>query len=240
MERLTTTAETRASTRSSTAFSPTSGARFAVLDLGCAGGGFVRECIDDGCIAVGVEGSDYSARMARAEWGILGGRFLFTADITRPFSVMAEWDGETSMLKFDVITAWEVLEHIARADIAAVCANIRNHLGAMGLVILSICGDPHVANGVELHQTVEDRSWWIDAFRNNGLYHQDYLITFFGGQFVRGPRQNAAGSFHLILTTTERIALPVPHRSRRHRLLDRWYGSAPYHFQRKLLNIDSQ
>lgn len=211
-----------------------------LLDLGCSGGGFVRECIDDGCLAVGVEGSDYSARMARAEWGVLGGRFLFTADITRPFRVMAVWDGTPSMLSFDVITGWEVLEHIARSDIAAVCANIRSHLGETGLAILSISGVPHVANGVELHQTVENRSWWLEVFRTNGLHHQDHLVAYFGGQFVRGPRQNTPGSFHLILAATERIALPVPRQTVRHRLLDRWYGSAPYRLLRKLLNIDGQ
>lgn len=211
-----------------------------VLDLGCSGGGFVRECIDDGCIAVGVEGSDYSARMARAEWGVLGGRFLFTADITRPFKVMAVWDDLPSTLSFDVITAWEVLEHIARSDIAAVCANIRSHLGGTGLAILSISGVSHVANGVELHQTVENRNWWLEVLRANGLYHQDQFVAYFGGQFVRGPRQNAAGSFHLILASTELIALPMPDRTRRHRLLDRWYGSAPYWLLRKLFNIDGR
>lgn len=211
-----------------------------ILDLGCSGGGFVRECIDDGCIAVGIEGSDYSARMARAEWGVLGGKFLFTADITKPFRVRAVWDGQPSMLSFDVITAWEVFEHIARKDVAAVCANIRSHLGAAGLVILSICGEPHAVNGIELHQTVENRNWWLDAFRANGLYHQNQLVAYFGDQFVRGPRQNTPGSFHLILASREQIALSVPHRSRRHRLLDRWYGSAPYRLLRKSLNIDSQ
>jgi hypothetical protein len=31
-----------------------------VLDLGCSGGGFVRACLNDGCLAVGIEGSDFS------------------------------------------------------------------------------------------------------------------------------------------------------------------------------------
>jgi hypothetical protein len=57
-----------------------------VLDLGCSGGGFVRSCIERGCLAVGLEGSDYSKIHRRAEWPILGDYFLFTSDITRPFS----------------------------------------------------------------------------------------------------------------------------------------------------------
>lgn len=48
---------------------------------GCAGGGFVRECIDDGWSAGGVEGSDYSSRMARAEWVVLGACIVSNAKI---------------------------------------------------------------------------------------------------------------------------------------------------------------
>ena len=59
-----------------------------ILDLGCAGGAFVRECLSDGHIAVGIEGSDYSRRWGRAEWPMLGGRALFTADVARPFEVV--------------------------------------------------------------------------------------------------------------------------------------------------------
>ena len=55
-----------------------------VLDLGCSGGGFVRSCINEGCFAVGIEGSDYSRRHKRCEWAVIP-EFLFTADITRKF-----------------------------------------------------------------------------------------------------------------------------------------------------------
>lgn len=37
-----------------------------VLDLGCSGGGFVKDCLDDGCLAVGIEGSDYFKKLCRA------------------------------------------------------------------------------------------------------------------------------------------------------------------------------
>lgn len=39
-----------------------------VLDLGCSGGGFVKDCLDEGHMAVGIEGSDYSKKLRRAEW----------------------------------------------------------------------------------------------------------------------------------------------------------------------------
>src|SRR5437763_1568188 len=54
-----------------------------VLDFGCTGGGFVKDCIDDGHIAVGLEGSDYSKRAHRAEWATIP-QSLFTCDITAP------------------------------------------------------------------------------------------------------------------------------------------------------------
>src|SRR3954470_23753409 len=64
-----------------------------VMDMGCAGGGFVRNCLDDGCIAVGLEGSDYSKRLRRAEWRIIP-EYLFTCDITKDFEISMEFAGK--------------------------------------------------------------------------------------------------------------------------------------------------
>src|SRR3990167_2627697 len=58
-----------------------------VLDLGCAGGGFVRSIIKQGGLAVGIEGSDYSKKIKRAEWAKIPDN-LFTADITKPFKLI--------------------------------------------------------------------------------------------------------------------------------------------------------
>src|SRR5579871_948679 len=51
----------------------------AILDVGCSGGGFVRDCIEDGHLAIGLEGSDYSKRNQRAEWATIP-HFLYTCD----------------------------------------------------------------------------------------------------------------------------------------------------------------
>src|SRR5262245_21187354 len=154
-----------------------------VLDLGCAGGGFVRDCLYDGRLAVGIEGSDYSAGFGRAEWPVLGGRYLFTADITRPFEVRA---GETpaagTRVPFDVISLWEVMEHIAEADLPAVFSNIARHLAPGGLVIASISDEP-----LPHHQTRRDRTWWLGRFRDAGLAPVDSYYSYFGGQYIRGP-----------------------------------------------------
>lgn len=58
-----------------------------ILDLGCSGGGFVKQSLDDSSLAVGLEGSDFSKKEKRAEWKTLSNKFLFTADISKEFTV---------------------------------------------------------------------------------------------------------------------------------------------------------
>ena len=185
-----------------------------VLDLGCSGGGFVRDCLDDGCFAVGIEGSDYSKRMLRAEWPRLADRFLFTADITKPFTVNEQ---------FDVVTAWEVLEHLPREGLEQFCANVKRHLAPAGLAIFSISSTEEVIHGTRLHQTVESKRWWTQEFARNGLTHLPAFEDYFNGQYVRGPLQNAPDSFHLILSTDIAQAPQAATLPMRQRLLDRWY-----------------
>ncbi len=64
----------------------------SVLDLGCAGGGFVKEITEAGHLGVGLEGSDYSLNTQRAEWPTIPDR-LFTCDCSQPFSLYLEHDG---------------------------------------------------------------------------------------------------------------------------------------------------
>src|SRR5262249_17441537 len=63
------------------------GYRLKVLDLGCAGGGFVRTLLDDGHLAVGLEGSDHPKMHQLGEWGTVP-RHLHNCAITRPFTVV--------------------------------------------------------------------------------------------------------------------------------------------------------
>src|SRR5205809_2708747 len=58
----------------------------AVLDLGCAGGGFVKDFLDEGHVAIGLEGSDYSKKLRRAEWATIP-EHLFTCDVTEEFEI---------------------------------------------------------------------------------------------------------------------------------------------------------
>lgn len=209
-----------------------------VLDLGCSGGGFVRECLDDGCLAVGIEGSDYSKRIGRAEWATLTDKRLFTADVTQPFNVSAEVDGQSQPLQFDVITSWEMLEHIAEEDLTALADNIRRHLAPGGLFIGSVSPLPEVINDVTLHLTVEQKPWWVERFAREGLTNIDSYGDWFNSQYVRGPKQNAPGSFHLFLSADPADAPKPRALTAREKLVDRWIGSAGYHAARRLVGAD--
>lgn len=174
----------------------------AVLDLGCSGGGFVKSCLDAGHLAAGLEGSDYSKKLRRAEWATIPDH-LFTCDITAPFSLFEEDAGGVPHgWVVDVVTAWEVIEHISKADLPRLCDNVRRHLSPGGLWIMSVSPNEEVVDGVRLHQTVEEEAWWLAFFREQGFINHPELVSFFGKDFVRGPWLNAPGSFHLVLSHT--------------------------------------
>lgn len=197
-----------------------------VLDLGCSGGGFIRDCLNDGCLAVGLEGSDFSLRMSRAEWALLANKFLFTADITKPFQLLANHDdGSKQPLRFDAITSWDVLEHIETKDLPEVCKNLTNNLADDGICIFSISDSSDTIRGVELHQTIQPKSWWRDMFSENGLVENPEIEAYFNTQFIRGIKQNAPYSFHIVLSKVGGRPPKAPTLTAGQRLLDAWYFS---------------
>lgn len=206
-----------------------------VLDLGCSGGAFVRDCLYDGRFAVGIDGSDYSQKWGRAEWPLLGGRNLFVADIAKPFEVVTGDPAAGERVRFDVVSLWEVLEHIAEPDLPAVFGNIRDHLAPGGLVIASISSEP-----LRHHRTVQGPAWWAATFRAQQLVPAPEYVAYFATQFIRGPKHGAAGSFHVTATNDAARAPTIPPARWRSSLLDRfWYGSRPYRQIRHLLGIES-
>jgi SAM-dependent methyltransferase len=206
-----------------------------VLDLGCAGGAFVKSCLDDGWASVGLEGSDYSRRLGRGHWGTLDGRSLFTADITKPFLLTMHFAGRAEPFRADVVTAWEVLEHIDEGDIGSVSENIRRHVLPTGLVFASISTHEFEAAGARLHRTVKGRDWWTARLAENGLHAVNDYWAFFNGHFVRGPRQDTPDSFNLILSTDPEHRPQVPKLSALRRLYDLWLESPPQRFLSKLI-----
>jgi len=213
-------------------------AQMRVLDLGCAGGGFVKSILDHGGLAIGIEGCDRSKLAERAEWATIPDR-LFTADITEPFRVVevAE-DGTQRLLPFTVITAWEVLEHLRKDQLAGVARNITEHLAPHGVAIMSISPNEEIIDGVRLHQTVESKGWWVAKFSELGFEHHEAVLKYFGDDWVRGG-ENAPGSFHLVMT---RRSEPLPNELRLLRLtplvrcwdLPRWVGAMSLRKGRKI------
>jgi 2-polyprenyl-3-methyl-5-hydroxy-6-metoxy-1,4-benzoquinol methylase len=143
------------------------GPHLKFLDLGCAGGGLVLDFALRGHDAMGLEGSDYSLVRQRAEWRTLTHR-LMTCDIAQPFKIRRV-NGDA--MKFDVISAWDVLEHIQEADLPILFKNVRDHLAPQGIFTGTVSTrSARVApDGANYHATVRPKTWWLDAFAASGL-----------------------------------------------------------------------
>lgn len=174
----------------------------SALDLGCAGGGLVLDFLLRGHRAIGLEGSDFSLRQQRAEWRVIP-LHLATCDIVRPFKVI---DGDDHAL-FDIITAWEVLEHLHEYEVPALLENIRRHLAPDGLFAASIAQFPDFspATGITYHNTIRPVEWWHERCRESGLEIRDGLFKV--DEYVRGSgngssdwdiRLNPDCGFHLV------------------------------------------
>lgn len=173
----------------------------AFMDLGCSGGQLVRDFKEVHWIAVGLEGSDYSLKSRRANWATLAGTNLFTCDITKPFQVRR--DGQP--LKCNLITAWEVLEHLKIEDLDQLFRNLACHLVEGGCFIASTSSAPSVVDGLELHQTRMTNAEWrrFVADRHPGFQWDDLGLKIY--QHVRfdfGERS------HLVYRWTGRAPAP--------------------------------
>ena len=152
--------------------------RFSYLDLACAGGQSVVDVYEAGNIACGVEGSSLEKILASTRWQptYLGGDVvksgaenwknykdtcLFKSDISKPFELRNK-DGEIQT--FDIITAWDFLEHPLPEEIPTVINNIKKHLAENGTFICLVS----LAHGSH-HRCVRPRMWWLDQFSQKGL-----------------------------------------------------------------------
>ena len=140
--------------------------KLAFVDLGCSSGGIVLDALLRGHEAVGLEGSDESFKQQRAQWRIIP-KNLFTCDITKPFTLKK--DGK--LKEFDVISAWEVLEHIKEEDLPVLLENIKKHLNTGGIFIGSIANwdDIDEETGVNWHVNLHPYEWWRDRFVEVGF-----------------------------------------------------------------------
>jgi len=153
----------------------------SMMDLGCAGGQTVADFMTLCWRGVGLEGSDFSLKHRRANWAELANTHLFTCDITKPYQVKR--DGQPA--RFHLITAWEVMEHIATPDLKQVFENVVRHLEPGGYFIASTTETSDIHEGLELHQTRWNNAEWRDYVSKNfpELEYSDVGLKIY--QFVR-------------------------------------------------------
>jgi SAM-dependent methyltransferase len=151
------------------------------MDLGCSGGQLVADFLKMKWRGVGLEGSDFSLKFKRANWAALANTNLFTCDITKPYQVTL--NGQPA--EFHLITAWEVMEHIATRDLDMVFTQIRKHLAPGGYFIASTTETSDIHEGLELHQTQWTNAEWR-AFVEKNYPDLEYLdVGLQVYQFVR-------------------------------------------------------
>jgi 2-polyprenyl-3-methyl-5-hydroxy-6-metoxy-1,4-benzoquinol methylase len=137
------------------------------LDLGTGAAGLIYEYAMSGVLAVGIDGSDFCRINEIGYWPLLPNN-LFNCDITKPFSFLSR-DTKTQ-IGFDVITMWEVLEHIAESDLPNLFSNINRHLVQHGYFIGSISFIEYMDSvGNKYHVTLKPRNWWKEKFFEGGL-----------------------------------------------------------------------
>ena len=170
-----------------------------ILDLGCSGGAYICNMHDLGFFAIGLEGSDFSKKYKRGPWAYLSDYVLFTCDITKPFEIIKE----KKLANMDIISSFEVLEHLKENQIVSLFENINTHSHQNTRLIFSIALSDDIIDGVNLHQTVKPKSWWIEKFSNLGWVQCKYSMKFFNGQYLRGKRFGSPDSFEVILKKKE-------------------------------------
>lgn len=108
--------------------------KIKMLDIGCSGGQLVIDFHSRGHQSIGIEGSNFSVKSGRANWPKYHNKILFTCDATKPYKIM---DGKENVI-FDLITAWEVVEHISFDDLEIFFNNIKNHMNKDSIFCASI------------------------------------------------------------------------------------------------------
>ena len=137
--------------------------KIKTLDVGCSGGQLTIDFCKRGHDAIGIEGSDYSIKKHRANWPMYYNKKLFTCDATKPYKIVDE--GGKNVI-FDLITAWEVIEHIHMNDMDVFWENIKNHMNENSIFCGSIAPGPDIIEGYVLHQTVCPKEIWFNKILN--------------------------------------------------------------------------
>lgn len=173
------------------------------LDLGTGAAGLVFEYVKNNIVGVGIDGSDYCRRYGIGFWPLLIHN-LYTCDITHPFCFKKN-DGS---MQFDVITMWEVFEHIPLNNIRDVLANVLSNLKPSGYFIGSISTiEYNGADGICYHVTIKEKEWWKNEFLQSGLvilekhpFNERFFCRGNGPRFqdIHNYFRNPSDGFHFV------------------------------------------
>lgn len=147
---------------------------FSYLDLGCAGGQAVVNLYNNGHISCGVEGSDLAKMISFSKHGVADNWIqyknicLFKGDITKPF----EMQDDDNLQKFDVIVAWDVLEHLKESEMPSLIENIKKHMYDETIFITLINTVPF-----SHHQCIKPEEWWLEIFNKHGMVDIGFTIN---------------------------------------------------------------
>ncbi len=140
--------------------------KISVLDLGC-GGGFIHDTVQNGDDALGIEGFSQYQRNQIHAWKLIPDN-LQIMNIAQPFIIT---DENNQRVNFDVVTAWEVLEHLFEDEVDVFLKNVVNHIHNDSFICFTVSYRPD--NG---HFTIKSLEWWKERFFNNGLLLTEITI----------------------------------------------------------------
>jgi 2-polyprenyl-3-methyl-5-hydroxy-6-metoxy-1,4-benzoquinol methylase len=140
-----------------------------ILDLGCAGGQLIVDFIKNGHNAFGIEGSDYNIKNKTENWVKYYEKNLWTADITKKIEIK---DEKQEPVLFDLISCWEVVEHIHPNDLNFLFDQITSFLKPDGIFVASInsghdCRRDEKGKLLFLHQSVFQENFWREEILKN-------------------------------------------------------------------------
>lgn len=182
----------------------------ALLDLGCSNGTAVetflkndkkRSIVRSGAkvqeveyIAAGVDGCDYQVQRESGSWSRIPDNLL-CADLCWHFTVynaklQEKTNGYVTPFRFEIITAWEVMEHLPEDKLDIFFNNVNAHLMPDGVFAMSISFQPGYH-----HETVKDLQWWLDLFDKKGFATCPLAMDKFANCWIRGMKE--PNSFNL-------------------------------------------
>ena len=142
-----------------------------VLDLGTGSGWFVNNGVKCGFDAYGIEGTDKVDKLV--PWLVFKDVRLFHADLRHPFYLFnhTTTGGERALSPlFNLITAWDVLEHLTEETIDTFLGCIYAMSSKYFMATIEFTEEGNEG----YHTLCKPREWWVGKFREHGFIEQPF------------------------------------------------------------------